>query len=271
MHAAGADVLEFLLHAALLFEQLQDAAQKILARDHGGVDDGLFDLLDVGGIRELGRVVDLDDLVTRGGDAVAHAGRGGDQIDVELALQALLHDFQMQQSEKAAAETEAQRDRIFRLEAERAVVQAQLFERVAQQAVLVRFHRIQAGEYHGLDLFEAGQRLGGGVRVIGDGVADLGVGDGLDIWRTRTDFASGEFFARRGFGRLVAQPFDFEHLAVRPQPDFLTHAQAAIDHAHQNDDAAIRIEPGIEDEGAQRSVGRPLGGGTRWTIASSIS
>ena len=123
-------------------------------------------------------IIHLEDLAARGGDAVAHAGRGGDQVDIELALQPLLHDLQMQQAQKTAAEAETQRHRILRLEAEGAVVQTQLFERIAQQAVLVRLHRIQPGEHHGLDLFEAGQRLGGRILVVGDGVADLGVGNG---------------------------------------------------------------------------------------------
>ena len=45
----------------------------------------------------------------------SHARRGGDQVDVEFALEALLHDFHVQQAEKSAAKTEAQRDGIFRL------------------------------------------------------------------------------------------------------------------------------------------------------------
>ena len=39
-------------------------------------------------------------------DLVAHARRGGDQVDLELALQPLLDDLQMQQAQKAAAKTE---------------------------------------------------------------------------------------------------------------------------------------------------------------------
>ena len=106
------------------------------------------------------RIVDFDHLAIGRGDAVTDAGRGGDQVDLELALQALLHDFEVQQAEKAAAEAEAERGGIFGLEAEGAVVEAQFFEGVAQQAVLVRFHRIEAREHHGLHFFEAGQRFG---------------------------------------------------------------------------------------------------------------
>ena len=111
------------------------------------------------GFGNLRRIVHLDHFVVGLGDAIANAGRGGDQVDIELALQPLLHDFEMQQAEKAAAEPEPQRDRILRLETHRAVVQAQLFQRIAQQSVLVRLHRIQAGEHHRLDFFETRQRL----------------------------------------------------------------------------------------------------------------
>ena len=117
------------------------------------------------GSGKLRRVIHLDHVAGRGGDAVAHAGRGGDQVDLEFALQALLHDLQVQQAEEAAAEAEAQRDRILGLEVEGAVVEPQFLERVAQQAVLVRFHRVESGEHHRLDLLETGQRLRG--RVLG--------------------------------------------------------------------------------------------------------
>ena len=66
-------------------------------------------------------------------DAVAHAGRGGDQVEVVLALQPLLDDLHVQQAEEAAAEAEAQRHRTFRLEEERRIVEPQLFQRLAQQ------------------------------------------------------------------------------------------------------------------------------------------
>ena len=80
----------------------------------------------------------------------------------------------MQQTQKSAAETKPQRHRVFRLKTECAVVQTQLFERIAQQAMLVRLHGKQAREHHRLDFFKARQRLGSGVLVIGDGVAEDG-------------------------------------------------------------------------------------------------
>ena len=62
-----------------------------------------------------------------------------------------------------------------------------------------------------------------------------------------------------GLGRLIAQRLHFEHLAVGPEADLLADAQPAVDDAHQDDDAAVGVEPGIEDQRAQRRVGRALG------------
>ena len=113
----------------------------------------------LGRIRKFVRIIDLDHLAAGRCHAIADARRGRDQIDIEFALQPLLDDLQMQQPEKSAAESEAERDRIFRLEVERAVVQPKFFKRIAQQPVLVRFHRIEPGEHHRLDFLESGQRL----------------------------------------------------------------------------------------------------------------
>jgi hypothetical protein len=59
--------------------------------------------------------------------------------------------------------------------------------------VLVRVHGIDAGEDHGLDVFKAGQLSRGGAQVVGDGVADLGVRDGLDGGCEKTDLAGEQF------------------------------------------------------------------------------
>src|SRR6266568_2609333 len=48
-------------------------------------------------------------------DAVSHARRRRDKVEAELAFQALLHDFHVQQAEKAATKTEAERHGVFGL------------------------------------------------------------------------------------------------------------------------------------------------------------
>ena len=125
------------------------------------------------GVGQLGRAVDLLHLAVGRRHAVQHARRRRHQVHVELALEPLLDDLHVQQPEEPAAEAEAERDRRLRLVEERRVVQPQLLERVAQLRILVAFDRIQAGEHHRLQLLEAGKRLGGRPRGLGDRVADL--------------------------------------------------------------------------------------------------
>ena len=121
--------------------------------------------------------------------SIAHAGRGGDQLQAEFAFQPLLDNFHVQQAEKSAAETEAERGGTFRLKEERRVVEPQFFQRFAQCGVLMRVHGVEAGKDHGLEFFKAGKRLNGGTRIVGNGVADLGVGHVFVVGDNEADFA----------------------------------------------------------------------------------
>ena len=76
--------------------------------------------------------------------------------------------------------------------------------------MLVRVDGVEAGEDHALDVFEAGQRFGAGALDVGDGVADLGVGDVLDGGDKEADFAGGELRELDGLGRHHAHALDVE-------------------------------------------------------------
>ena len=163
--------------------------------DHGG-QHRLFDLLNRSGRRKFRGVIHFHHFVGRGGDAVLHAGRGGDQVDIEFALQAFLHDFHVQQAEKSAAKTEAERDGVFRLVEESGVVELQFSERVAQHFVIAGVHREKSGEDHRLDGFETRQRRR---RTAGfdDRVAHARIGHALDVGDDEADVACGEFLQAR--------------------------------------------------------------------------
>ena len=88
-------------------------------------------------------------------DAVGDVRRGHEQVEVELALEPLADDLHVQQAEEAAAEAEAERLRGLGLVEERAVVQLQPLERVAQLRVVVRVGREEPGEDHRLDVLVA--------------------------------------------------------------------------------------------------------------------
>ena len=108
---------------------------------HG--DDGFADLLDAPRVGHLARVLDLEHGAVVELHLVDDAGRGGDEVLVELAFQALLHDLHVQQAEKAAAEAETQRLTDLGLETQAAVVELELFQRIAQLVVFAGLGGIQ--------------------------------------------------------------------------------------------------------------------------------
>src|SRR5581483_2978680 len=249
--ARGAAVFEaFLLHA-LFFHQGENSADIFFVGQDGGEDDRLFHFGDFILRRPARGIVNFDDFAVGLVDLVADAGSGGDEIEIEFALQSLLNDLHVEQAEKAAAEAKSQGHGTFRLEKERSVVQAEFFESFAELGVLVRVDGVKAGKNHGLDVFKAGQRLERGIAVLGDGVADLGVGNVLDVGDEEADFSGAQFFGFDRLGGMDTESLDVEDAAVRPEADFLTLAQGSLEDAHQHDHAAVGIEPGIEKQGLQ--------------------
>ena len=103
--------------------------------------------------------------------------------------------------------------------------------------------------------------MGGGARVVCDGVADLRVPNILDGGRKETHFACAQFANLYRFGAQYAHGLDLVRYAVRHEADALPLAQGALHDAHQDDDAAIGIEPRIEDESLEGRVGIALGSG----------
>ena len=167
----------------------------------------------------------------------------------------------MKQAEEAAAEAEAERHGAFRLEEEGAVVETEFFKGVAEQGVFVGVHGVEACEDHGLDVFKAGELRGGGIGVVGNGIADLGVAYGFDGGAEEANLAGGEFGDLNGFGRQDPNGLDIEGLAVGHEADVLALAQGSLHHPDEDDDAAVGVEPGVENEGLERRIGVALGRG----------
>ncbi|MND79928.1 hypothetical protein D3C80_716880 [compost metagenome] len=117
---------------------------------------------------------------------------GCDQVEVELALEALLDDFQMQQAEEAAAETETESGRRFHFEREGRIVEAKLAHRRAQVFEIGGIDREETAEHHRLGRLEARQCLRRRLLVFGNGIADAGIGNFLDRAGEETDFARTE-------------------------------------------------------------------------------
>src|SRR5215204_3075625 len=104
LHPAGRDVLHPDGDAAPFVAETHHGPHVLFGADHGRPHDRLPDLLE--DLRELARVGDLDNLALDD-DLVLHARRGRYEVEVELALQALLDDLHVQQAQKTAPEPEA--------------------------------------------------------------------------------------------------------------------------------------------------------------------
>ena len=122
--------------------------------------------------------------------------RRGDEVQGELALEALLDDLHVEQAQEAAAEAEPERDRALRLEGEARVVEVELVQRLAQERVVLAADRVDAGEDEALGGLVAGQRLARRAGLRRERVADLRLADVLEAGRDVADLAGDQLLDR---------------------------------------------------------------------------
>ncbi len=87
--------------------------------------------------------------------------------------------------------------------------------------------------------------------ILGDRVADLGVGHILDGRGKEANLTGRQLLNLDRLGRQYTDRLHIEYPAIGHEPDPRALAQDAIDHAGQHDHATIRIKPAIEDQGLQ--------------------
>ena len=138
-------------------------------------------------------------------NAVDDVRGGRDEVEVELALQTLADDLQVEQSEEAAAEAEAEGRGGFRLEGQRRVVELKALEGVAQVREVRAVDRVDAGEDHRIRVAVALERLGRAAHLAGDGVADAGLAHILHARDQVANLAGADALFRLRLGRDDAQ------------------------------------------------------------------
>ena len=97
--------------------------------------------------------------------------------------------------------------------------------------------------------------------VLGDGVADGGVGDLLDRAGEEAELARPELAPIDQLGREDADRVHFVDGGGAHHADLHALLELAVDDAHQHDDAEIGVVPGIDQERLQRRLRIALGGG----------
>ena len=193
------------------------------------IHKGLFLLDDIAGIRVTGGVVDHLHRAVGQGQTVAHAGGGGDDIQIELPLQTLGDDLHVQQTQEAAAEAE--------------------FQCVLQVGVLGTIGGIDAAEHHGLDLTVAGQRFCGGALCQRDGIAYAGVLYRLDAGGQVAYFTGLQLgTGGQGGGTHVTHLHQRELRAGSHHADGVAGLYRALEHADVDDDALVAVVDAVEDQ-----------------------
>src|SRR5580704_10995674 len=160
-------------------------------------DEWLLDRLDASLVRQARRIINESNRAVGGANLKLDGGRRHDEVDAVLALQPLLRNLHMQETEESGAETEAERLRILRLADEARIVEAQLLDRIAQRRILIGLGRIEARENHRLQFLETFERLGRRIVGIGERVADAHVLHAADVRDDEADLARPERFRRR--------------------------------------------------------------------------
>ena len=259
-----ADHLLRLEDAAAGLGELHQVADVLVRADDLDLDDRLEDALDARSVGEVGGIVDLDLRAVVEVDLVRHRRRRLHDRHAALALEALLHDVHVQEAEEPAAEAEAERLAVLRLEGEARIVQVQLLDRLAQLlevgllAVFVGARRIEVAEDHLLRLFVALERDVGRVEVERDGVADAHIAEGLHARAHRADLRVAQLLDLLREGR-VAQQFRHREGAARAHhADLVALLEVAVEDAHIHHDAAVLVVLRVEDEAAQLLRGRRL-------------
>ncbi len=254
LHPFGGQVLHAEQGAAAALAQLHDGADILVRHQNCGAHHRLVDLGDLAG-RELARVGDRRLLRVLGHHLVDHVRRGGDQVEAELALQALADDLQVQQAQIADAETEAERRRRLRLVGERGVVQLQLVQRVPQGRIVRAVDRVETRVDHRLRVLVAAQGVLRRPVVTGDGVADPGLADILHAGDQVAHLADAE---RGRLLHLRRDHADLEELvdgAGGHHLDLVARLDPAVDDPDVRDHAAIHVVDRVEDHRAGRGGG----------------
>lgn len=248
-HGAVAGIGEVELHAAAVLAELEQPAEIFIGDEDGGLDPRFLYGVDLDNVGHVDGVVELDLAAVGHVDFVDHGRRGGDEVEVEFALQPLLYDLHMQQAEEAATETEAKGLRAFHLVVQGGIVEADLAKGLLKLFEFAGVGRVEGAEHHRDGGLKAGQGLRAGLFLIRDRVADIGLADVLDGGGDESHLAGAELLQLNFFRGEHADAVDIAGCAVGHEFDLLPFFKIAINDADQHHHAEINVIPGIDEEG----------------------
>ena len=260
LHPVLFDVVHMLEDAPVILAQLHDGSHEVRRGHDAGLDHGLLHVVDLGGVREAGGVVDDHGLAGHHLHPIDHGGAGGDEIEIEFPLQSLRDDLHVQKPQKAAAEAVPEGRAGLFLEGQGGVVQLQLFQGLHQVPVVGAVGGIDAAKDHGVHLHVAGQGLFGGMSHVRQGVAHLGLLHALDGGGYIAHLSGGELIHGLPLGGEDAHLGHVELVARGHGPDAHAGADSPVEHPHIGQRSLVVIVEAVEDQGLGGAVVVAAGG-----------
>ena len=166
----------------------------------------------------------------------------------------------MEHPEEPATEAEPEGIGRLRFEGKARIVKRQFLQGGPQIVELVIGCGEKSAEHDRHGLLVTGQ---GDLRRAGDlrdGIADVDVGQALDIGDDVTDLADAQFLAGDLAGPEPAEAGDFILGAIGHVADLLPDPERAVDDPDVGDHPLVIVELGVEDQGAEGCFGIARGG-----------
>jgi len=261
LHPGRVHVVHSVIDAPAVLPELHDGPDVLGGGHDAGLDVGLLDPVDGGGIGEVGGILHHLHGAVGQVDVVLHGRDGGDEVEAELAFQPLLDDVHVEEAEEPAPESEAEGGGGLRFVMEAGIVQNQLLEGVAERFVLIGLRGVDPGEHHRGHVPVAGKKRRRAVGGVENGVPHPGI---PHLAETRHEIAHVPRLERRGGSLPQLQVTDLLHvihvLRVGSEDDPHPLPDGAVHHPDARDRPAVPVVVGVEDEGPERGLRRTRGG-----------
>ena len=114
LHTVAGYVLLLDELASFVEAESHDRADEVRGGDNRRTNIGLFHMVNEGRVGHAGRIVHLVHLAVFGKYAIRNVGHSGNHVHVKLAVESLLHNLHVEQTEESASETETEGNRAFR-------------------------------------------------------------------------------------------------------------------------------------------------------------
>src|SRR5690554_1128371 len=208
----AAGELQIFLYAALFNTQGYDVSKMLLGHKNIGLNNRLAHFRDQARVRQLGWVVDVDGFAFVIDNFINHRRRGGDQVEVVFALQALLDDLHVEHAKKATTKAKAQGIRAFWFIEQGGIVKGELGECIAEIFEVVRRDREHTRVNLRFYFLETCQCRHIRRLCVGNGIAHWRALNVFDSSNDKTHFTGFQLFELGRFG--TENPNTVNHLSL---------------------------------------------------------